>query len=115
VLVVGKEMANAYGQTVRGLCHVPVQAMDDTSQADLATIRTAVLSHGRRLYVITQDRGAVPWTASSGVPAPLYNLHEQRWPTRLVDVPQHAESAEIHLWMGLVLPTGSVRPLPPPT
>jgi hypothetical protein len=115
VLVVGKEMADAYGQTVRGFCHVPVQAMDDTGQADLAAVRTAVLSHDRRLYVITQDRGAVPWTASSGVPAPLYNVHEQRWPTRLVDVPQHPESAEIHLWMGLVLPDGSVRPLPPPT
>lgn len=115
VLVVGQSMANAYGQTVRAFCHVPVQAMDDPSQADLATIRAAVANHGRRLYVITQDRGAVPWTAGPQAPAPLYTVYEQRWPTRLLDVPQHAEDAEILLWMGLVLPTGSVHPLPPAT
>ncbi|HSV66755.1 MAG TPA: glycosyltransferase family 39 protein [Mycobacteriales bacterium] len=137
VLVIGKGMAGAYLQTMRSVCGVPAQAIDHPTAGQLARIRAAVLDHGRRLYVITQDHIEVPWAGPAGPagpagtadgegaavtaarddapgrPPPYYTARELRWPTRLTDVPQQAEVAEIPLWLGTVLPDGTVRPALP--
>ncbi|MBI3688741.1 MAG: hypothetical protein HY241_15650 [Actinobacteria bacterium] len=143
VLVVGSAMSEAYLQTVRATCGIPVQGVDHISAEELAAVRRTVGSHGRRLFVITQDVAEVSWSPAGslglaasagggqgvpipsvlgsrpgqglppGQPAPTYTAHEQRWPTRLTDVPQHPEGAEIPVWIGAVLTDGSVLPLPP--
>lgn len=113
VVVVGAAMAGAYTQTIRGICGVPVTGARSITAEQLARIRGAALAQGRHLYVITQDVAEVPWSVPTR-PRPTDTAYERRWPTRLLDVPQHPEGAEIPVWIGDVLGDGTVRPLPPP-
>ncbi len=119
VLAVGETAAAPYLQTVRSTCQVPAHGLGvppepdrATVQADLVLVRQAALAHGRRLYVITQEVGMVTWAGPGGSPNPFYTLPLQRWPGRLDSVPQHPQDAELQLWVGLVLPDGSVRSVP---
>jgi hypothetical protein len=119
VLAVAETAAAPYLQTVRSTCQVPAHGLGvapepdrATVQADLVLVRQAALAHGRRLYVITQEVGMVTWAGPGGSPDPFYTLPLQRWPSRLDSVPQQPQDAELRLWVGLVLPDGTVRPVP---
>lgn len=119
VLAVGEPTAAPYLQTVRSTCGVPAHGLGVPADADVATVRPdliavrqAVLEHGRQLYVITQDADLVPW-AGEVAPQPQYVLHQDRWPSQLLEVPQHPRAVELRLWVGVVLADGTVRPVPP--
>jgi hypothetical protein len=114
VLALGEQTSSPYLQTVRSTCGVPAYAMDVRANTDvalvrpdLAAVRRAAAAHGRRLYVITEDTGIVPWAAAT--PPAVISLDLERWPGRLQDVPQQALPVHLGLWVGEVLPDGSVR------
>jgi hypothetical protein len=118
VLAVAETAAAPYLQTVRSTCGVPAHGLGvapepgrATFRSDLVAVRQAALAHGRPLYVITQEPDLVIWSGS-GTPDPFYTLPLQRWPSHLDSVPQQAQDAELRLWVGLVLPDGTVRPVP---
>jgi len=118
VLALGEPTAAPYLQTVRSTCGVPAHALGLVPGVDLAivrpdliAVRTAVLAHGRRLYVISQDADLVPWLGAT--PEPFSTLHQDRWPSSLTGVPQHPRPGDLRLWVGVVLPDGSVRPVQP--
>jgi Dolichyl-phosphate-mannose-protein mannosyltransferase len=118
VLAVAETAAAPYLQTVRSTCQVPAHGLGvapepdrATFRSDLVAVRQAALAHGHPLYVITEEPALLTW-AGAGTPDPFSTLSMQRWPGRLDSVPQQPQGAELQLWAGLVLPDGTVRPLP---
>jgi hypothetical protein len=119
VLALGENTGAPYQQTVRATCGVPAHGLGlshgvdlDLVRPDLIAVRTAAAAHGRALYVISQEPDLVPWVGAT--PEPFSTGHLQRWPSLLTGVPQQPGAADLRLWLGLVLPDGSVRPVGPP-
>ena len=102
---------SGYAQTMRSYCNVPSAGLAKVTPQLLATARTAAAAHGRTLYVLAQDPASVPFAAGGRTPAPFFDAATQKWPERLVDIPQHLNRFHVTIWLGRVGPSGTVTPL----
>jgi hypothetical protein len=99
---------SGYTQTMRSFCNVPSAGLVKPSPQVLATARAAAAAHGRALYVLTQDPTTVPFV---GAPRRFFDAATEKWPERLVDVPQVTNRFHITVWLGRVEPSGRVTPV----
>lgn len=100
---------SGYTQTMRSFCNVPSAGLAKPSPQVLAAVRAAAAAHGRALYVLSQDPTTVPFV--SGAPRPFFDAATEKWPERLVDVPQQANRFHLTVWLGRVEPSGRVTPV----
>jgi hypothetical protein len=91
VVMLDESVIVGYGQSVRSFCKVPAIGLVAPSAAQIATINTSVLAHGRKLFVLAQN-GNEFLALTSGLGAiPLFSeVTVQRWPNLIGAAPRRS-------------------------
>jgi dolichyl-phosphate-mannose-protein mannosyltransferase len=100
VLLLDENAVFGYGQALRSFCGVPVLGLVDATAEEIRTVNSAVLSHGRHLFVLSQLTDAASLaqvTRSTGLkPTTYQRVVVQRWPTQIDVAPNKSDVKQVY-------------------
>ena len=100
VLMLDENAVFGYGQAMRSFCGVPVLGLIDATPEQIRSVNTAVLVHGRHLFVLSQLTDAASLaqvTRSTGLQPQTYQrVVVQRWPTQINVAPDKADIKQVY-------------------
>jgi hypothetical protein len=115
VVMLDESVIVGYGQSVRSFCKAPAIGIIAPSAAQIATINTAVLAHGRKLFVLAQNGNEfLGLTSGLGVVPPFSVVTVQRWPNQIGIAPKRpVTDGFTELYLLAVDAAGIGHPVPP--
>lgn len=114
VLDVDGGALTSYGQTVRSYCNVPSLGLQDAQPAQLAQVRDAVASHGRTLYLLSNDVNEIQFAPGTKPLVPYSAVRTTRWPSVLHGPPSEVDHETVTVYIATVRPDGLAVPVTPP-
>ncbi len=112
VVEVDPNVLAGYGQSLRSYCDVPSIGLVDATPAQLARMNGAVAAHGRRLFVLSQNRNLMPFAPRSTT-MPFASEVVPTWPNLVERVPSRAGSRRTTIYLATVTPDGRVMAVQP--
>jgi hypothetical protein len=112
VVEVDRSTKDGYGQAIRSYCAVPTIALVDFTPEQLALARTAVIAHGRTMFLLSQDPQTTKY-ATSGDVAPFSTVKVPRWPYVINQAPTGPASRTTFIFLSTVDASGLAHAVPP--
>ncbi|MFN2518014.1 MAG: hypothetical protein ABR604_03065, partial [Jatrophihabitantaceae bacterium] len=111
VVLMDASANDGYAQAIRSYCSVPAIAVLGAGPVQLASIRAAVATHGRTLYLLSQDPATTRYASSRAV-LPFSSVSGQRWPNVINRAPSAGVRTTTIVFLSTVDAAGLAQPVP---
>ena len=100
VVILSRPMAQAFTQTIRGMCGVPVASMAGQPTASVESVIRSISATGRRPVLLASRRG--PLAVYGGSPVRVLDLATSGDPHQLTELPTAPTAVRYVIWMASV-------------
>ncbi len=97
VVILSRPTAQAFTQTIRGMCGVPVASMAGQPRSSVEGVIRSIIAAGRRPVLLASRRA--PLTAYGGSPARVLDLATSGDPHQLTELPTAPTAVRYVIWM----------------